>query len=191
MRRNERGAALVEFALVTPVLLILTLTAWEFTLIWLRNQAVINASQSAARAAAQAGTAEEADQAAVRAAKAALGDRWDRIDRIVIYALDSDGSTPAACVDLATRTSPGGARCNVYTQPDVVQADDAAHFSCGGGAASNWCPTTRNGDLLSADWLGVRVDYNDTWVSNVVPWGSYTLADTTVMRIEPRVDPNP
>ena len=55
--KNQKGAAIVEFAIVLPLLLLLFIGICEFGLLWYNSQVIINASREGARA----GIAREAD----------------------------------------------------------------------------------------------------------------------------------
>lgn len=194
-RQNERGAALVELALVAPILVLLTLSVWEFGVVWLRSQDVVSASQAATRTVSQASTDESADQAAIRAALAALGPESSRIDRIVIFNAQADGSAPAACIDPTATSSPASAECNIYFQADFANVENDAHFStgagCGTGASANWCPSTRDNSISTGDWVGVLIRYDGVYQSGLFRADGYTINETSVMRVEPRPEALP
>lgn len=67
---NDRGSAVIEFALITPLILVLMLGIVEVALVARGQLMVINAAREGAREAA----ASPDPAAAVRAARAALGD---------------------------------------------------------------------------------------------------------------------
>jgi Flp pilus assembly protein TadG len=48
--KNQKGAAVVEFAIVLPLLLLLFIGICEFGLLWYNSQVIINASREGARA---------------------------------------------------------------------------------------------------------------------------------------------
>jgi Flp pilus assembly protein TadG len=48
--KNQKGAAIVEFALVAPLLILLVVGLCEFGLLWYNSQVIINASREGARA---------------------------------------------------------------------------------------------------------------------------------------------
>lgn len=48
--KNQKGAAIVEFAIVLPLLIIMFIGICEFGLLWYNKQVVINASRESARA---------------------------------------------------------------------------------------------------------------------------------------------
>ena len=48
--KNQKGAAIVEFAIVAPLLVLLVIGICEFGLLWYNSQVIINASREGARA---------------------------------------------------------------------------------------------------------------------------------------------
>ena len=48
--KNQKGAAIVEFAIVAPLLILLVIGICEFGLLWYNSQVIINASREGARA---------------------------------------------------------------------------------------------------------------------------------------------
>ncbi|MEM9566020.1 MAG: TadE family protein [Actinomycetota bacterium] len=197
-RDGERGASIVELALIAPVLIMLAIGAVEVGIAWTRAQAVVQATATGARTATQSGVAVQADHAALRSIKAGLGDNWAAIERVVVYEADSagNGQPPAACIATGVTTGPSGTNCNVYTGADLAEIDDGDgtdddHFAdgpdCGSGRSANWCPSDRDADLRTAQWLGVWVEYEQAWLSGAIPFvGDFTIIEHTVMRLEPR-----
>jgi len=48
--KNQKGAAIVEFAIVLPLLILLVVGICEFGILWYNSQIIINASREGARA---------------------------------------------------------------------------------------------------------------------------------------------
>jgi len=55
--KNQNGAAIVEFAIVLPLLVLMVIGICEFGLLWYNSQVIVNASREGARA----GITREAD----------------------------------------------------------------------------------------------------------------------------------
>jgi len=74
-RRNSRGQALVEFALVMPLLLILIVSVFEFGRAWNLHQTITDAAREGARKAviADAAITQDSVNAAIAARIAASG----------------------------------------------------------------------------------------------------------------------
>jgi hypothetical protein len=140
----------------------------------------------------QLGTNGLSDQQAVLAVAATFGNDADRIQRIVIFdATATSGALPAGC---DTYGSPSISTCNVYLPNDVLNAANASHFDqngtaagCGSGRSSNWCPDGARSDLqATATEVGVYVEFEAEWSTGFFGGGTYTISETTVMRVEPR-----
>ena len=48
--KNQKGAAIVEFAIVAPLLVLLVIGICEFGILWYNSQIIVNASREGARA---------------------------------------------------------------------------------------------------------------------------------------------
>jgi len=188
---RERGAAFVELAIVMPLLIVIALGVFEIVVAWGHAQTVVEAARGAARTATQTGQAEQADQVAIRSVKATFDDDWVDVQRVVVYESTSpDGSPPAGCVASGVTSSPGGLNCNVYVSADLGDVLNDSRFyngpDCGSAKSSNWCPTLRNNELDGAQWVGVWVEFEQPWLTGAFALGNYTIAESTVMRMEPR-----
>lgn len=178
-RRNERGAALVEFAIVGIVFLTLAFGTFEMGLGWSDSQLVTQAARSGARAASQLGQNSAADSFSVEAIEAALGSLGDDMTRIVIFdAAAADGSMPSAC---ETAGPPGIAgSCSVYDQNDFG--------TYGAWTDGAWTPASRDDSFSNADYVGVTVEVARPYVTGFFSGSTFNISDTTVMRVEPQPD---
>lgn len=174
---NERGAAMVEFAIIAIVLLSLAFGTFEMGSAWSDSQLLTQAARSGARNATQLGKNAAADSFAVESIEAALGDLRDDVTRIVIYDANAvDGSMPPACV---AANPPGVAGlCSVYEKNDFG--------TYGAWADGAWLPSDRVNTPQSADYLGVRVEVARPYVTGFFNGSTFAMADTTVMRVEPK-----
>lgn len=191
---DERGAVIVELAMVVPILLTLVLGMFEIGMAWSASQTVVQASRSGARTVSQLGTFGAADQQAVLAVISTFGDDVDAIQRIIIFDASGGQDLPAGCDVAGFPTGP----CNVYRAADFAAAGDPLHFDsngpvagsgCGGpaGASSNWCPDgDRDHNQLSATEVGVFVEFEAERVSGFFGVDPFNITRTTVMRVEPR-----
>lgn len=175
-RNDERGAALVEFAIVATLLVTLGLGTFEMGLAWSDSQLVTQAARTGARSATQLGVNTAADSFSVQSIEAGLGDLRNDVSRIVIYdASAADGSMPAACAAAAPPGIVGS--CSVY--------DGTAFGTYGAWADGAWLPSGRDNTANTADYVGVRVEVNRPFVTGFFAGRSFNITDTTVMRIEP------
>lgn len=190
MRRRadgERGAVLVEVALVVPLLLALVLGIIELGFVSQRQQQVVAATRSATRVASSAGDDRLADYEVLLAVEAALDDvDAADVERIIVFKALAGGALPPGC-----ETGPVNGWCNHYD--GSAFAYDPISFSTTSGTCSTsapdhyWCPLDRSRDLFAGtDWLGVRVEVRHH--ENTTFLGERLLTDTSVMRVEPRFD---
>lgn len=174
--KGERGAALVEFAIVATLLLTLSFGTFEMGLAWSDSQLVTQAARTGARSSTQLGKNTAADSFSVQAIEAGLGNLTTDVTRIVIYdASAADGSMPPACQVATPPGIPGF--CSVY---------DASDFGTYGAWVDGaWLPATRDNTSATADFVGVTVEVDRPFVSGFFGSRTFSISDTTVMRIEP------
>lgn len=193
LRRGERGAALVEAALIVPLLMSISLAVFDLGIGFKTSLTVSNAVRAGARTATNLGTDEAADQAALAGVAAALGTvASSDIDVVVIYkATSQDGDVPAACLTSSAKAAGGDAtaQCNVYSATDLAQAQTSTAFTgnCTSSRDHFWCPSSRgNSQIPSAgpDLVGVYIRVNHTTVTKV--FGTkMEITDHAAMRVEP------
>lgn len=169
---SERGGALVEFAIVAPLLVLILLGLVEVGFGWLDSQRVIQGSRSGARVAAQMGTDPLADQRAVEAIEAGLESLRDGVEKIVIFDASETDTPTEDCLTTAHPGVPG--ICSVYY---------SSHFEI--FTSGSWLPTTRKNDLDNADLIGVYIELKRPLTTGIFGSGEMTMRETTIMRVEP------
>lgn len=175
----ERGATMLEFALVAVVLFTLIFGVIEGGLLVRAGSAINGAADEGARRGAVAANAVDADWQVLQQIKVRGTERSATIDQIVIYnAGDATEGPPQACLDGTPITD----ICNVYTRADLeLPAADLPPCS--------WCPTSRDASLDEFDYIGVWVDgtYNGVFgVFNNVDTSSYSVLPLEVKGGRPR-----
>ncbi|MEM9653495.1 MAG: TadE family protein [Actinomycetota bacterium] len=177
--RTERGAAMVEFAIISSVLLTLAIGAFEMGMAWSDSQLVTQAARTGARSASQLGTNAAADSFSVESIEAALGDLGDGVTRIVVFdAAAADGSMPAAC---EAASPPGIAgSCSIYDSTDFG--------TYGAWVDGSWTPGARDNSFDNADYIGIRIEVERPYLTGFFGSGVFNMSDTAVMRIEPLAD---
>lgn len=203
-RDSERGASLVELAIVLPLLAMLAFAVAEVGLAWTHENRVQSAVSSVARTGASAGRVGSSDALMLLSVNAALpqGD-WPGLDRVVIYdAASADGRPPAGCLrepgSTQNQPNPTSLACNSYSGAFVRSVTTSAdsRLSGGTGPCTNstgtkvdrfWCPNVRRDSLGASggpSWLGV-------WVRIVYPnpvpffFDDFTFEKFAVYRIQP------
>jgi Flp pilus assembly protein TadG len=188
-RRGERGATLIESAIITPVLMLFVFGIFEFGFAFRDYLTVANSTRDGARAASVAGAELDADYRAllsISRASAALPD--DAIEQIIIYkAAGPDADPTAGC--LAGTSVPGV--CNVYLASDLQRPADEFGCNVTSTVAPNapddaWCPTTRETSVGSGlDYVGVFIAINHDYVTGM--FGSQIeMDDRMILKVEPQ-----
>lgn len=179
--RWARGQAIVEFAMITPVFFLVFFGILEFSLI----TASIGGFNFAAREGALIGSIYgrssfygDPDQAMVKAvANRVQGLIMAKAQEIDIYKADPNNGQ---CL------TSGGADTGVGTSSCLENQylPDGTPFP---GGTISWPLANRNDTLLNADYLGVRVVYQYTYVTGFIGGlgSTLTLSSYSVQRIEP------
>lgn len=183
--RSERGAVMVEFLVIVPVLLVLMVGLVELGLIQRDRLIASSASRSAARVISSGGDSRLADFDGLKAAEAALADMATaEVVRVVVFAPNAAGEMPAACAVTSVAN-----QCNHYDPSDLSRAvgDFTGTTGCSGASPDKaWCPTSRETEQdRGLDWVGVYVELRHR--SSAPMFDDRTLTAETVMRVEPRL----
>ncbi len=188
--QRDRGAALVEAALVTPIFLLFIFGIFEFGLLFRSYLTTTTASSEAARAASVASGGPTADYLILQSMAHGLAPQnGDNMIKMVVYdAPDANAEVPAACLN-----GPVTDLCNYYTPPLVAlpyldeDGHRTPHWGCGDDSVDKFfCPLDRNtsAEPPGPGYVGVYVETRHQYLTGF--FGTErTLRDTTVVRIEP------
>lgn len=186
-RGRSRGQALVEFALVFPLFIVLTLFIVEFAFVFSALLGVNYASRNGALAAAEAGNDVLADCVILQEVERSIGAPGNRanIQTVTIYRTDQGGSTRLGTL---TYTRGGTTTCTKgtttltapYSSPTGTYTSDQR---CN---VLNGCPDLGRSQI---DTIGIEVTYRHTWVTPIRNFGltgtGATLTQSNAMRMEP------
>lgn len=182
---RERGAAMIEMAMVLPLLVLLVFGIVEYGLLFKEKLTIASAANSAARTGATMGTREEADFRILRALEAGL---YDQVDATVLISVDifmADEITGAKdAFDVNTYTFTNVLPCRWSPCPDPSQ---------GGGPdyGGPWTPDLRDTELDASgggiDVLGVEVTYHHDDITGLIPGVDRDLTERALIRLEPDV----
>lgn len=178
--RRERGATLVEAAMVFPILILIVMGTLEIGLAFKDYLTVSYISREGARLGALAGDDPEADCAIVEGiGNLATSTDLERIDEIQIFKAD-EGTGAQGLTNVATY-NPGEdpTICNVPASPT-----DGWTIS-----PVNWSPTSRQTTVGTdtLDIIGVRVILTRSWVTGFPPFrGTSQIDESTLTRLEPQ-----
>lgn len=172
--KRERGAALVEAAIVIPLLATLAFGALEYGLTISSAHALKNGVRAGVRNAVASTTVQTDDYDTLQALKNSLG-RVDpsTIEKVVIYkATATNGDVPDPC----KTGSSSALSCNYYTGADLNAS--AGTIASKEGA---WAPTSR---AAGSDYLGIWVQAKKPFITGMFG-SSIEIRDNNVMLIEP------
>jgi len=179
-RKGERGATLVEAALVLPVLLLIIVAILELGLAFKDYLTVSYLSREGARIGAFAGNDPDADCAILRGlGEIATPGDLARINTVQIYKADNNTGAQGATNTATYQVGQDPTVCNVPAQPGDGWTVNSAPYP----------PLGRNitaGPTSQLDIIGVRIILDRSWVTNFPPFsGSFQVNETTITRLEP------
>lgn len=173
---NERGAAIVEFAVISIILVILLLGVIEGGLAFRAKLSVANSADEGARRGAVAARDPFADYEVLQQIKA-HSIAPETIETIVIYKADNSTSPPPDACKISSSAALG---CNHYTASDLIRP--RSDFGQCNGLDGAWCPTDRSTDLRTGDLLGVWIDADFDSPSGAL--GSIDFVETSILPLE-------
>jgi len=169
-KNSERGASMVEFAMVFPLFMLLVFGSLEASAAFYARTTVGLATADSARAASISVYNSTSDKDVIEEITE-LTDLTFGVDveRIVIYkATNFDSEPSASCIAGAA-----GPDCAVYEPSD---------FELGICGAGSWCPTDRQTDDLIGVWVQSRFD----GMSGISPL-EFMWQDKAVTIVEPKL----
>lgn len=198
-RTNDRGAALVEMAIVAPLLILLVFGILEFGLAFQDRLTVSNGTQSAGRVVAALGSQEDADYATLQAVEQSLGllpgAGGAVIKHVQIWKSNGSGSPVTACANAGN----GGANCNWYVYKPLTlckwePCPDPTRSGWGYGGSFSPAGRDVTLDAGGLDVVGVTVLFSHDWVTGVLPisdvvctaTGTDCWNDSALFRLEPQ-----
>jgi len=186
--RSETGQAIVEFAMLLPVLLLLVVGLMEFSLVWNSRNTVLFASRDGSMLAAEGGNLDGTDcvvlqriESDVLSPSTAL-----RIQQVAIYWSDRNGDQIGSNQNVYTRS--GSTSC---TYPDGTVVAVPYTLTTAGYLESARCSTLAGcgGSHTTVDTIGVRITYQHFWATSFVRFAgnSVTFTEATITRAEPQL----
>ena len=172
---RERGAVLVEMAMVVGFLLVIALGSFEYGMAFRSWFGAAAASREGARVGASVGPTANADCRILESVAAALQSvTGDEIRRVDIFEHDPSTGTDGAF--------------NAY-RPFNAATDNPLNLRCSSWfiiPGSSWTETSRDNSGADRDWLGVQVEFRHVWITNFMWWnGTVDWVNRSVMRLEP------
>jgi len=173
--RNSDGAALVEFALVMPIVLLVVLGILETGIAFRDFLGVSNAAKEGVRVLTSMGDDPLTDCVALAKTYSALsgGVPVSHLQTIEIFRADSSGNQIEADT-------------NEYRLQSGGDPNDCGHWT---QVRYGWDPLDRKvvvGGPDPLDIAGVRIVFTHPWITGFPPFrGGFTINEATVSRLEP------
>lgn len=197
---GDRGLAMVEMAIVAPLLALLIGGIVEYGTLWRDAQTVTSSSRAATRVASNLGDNYLADYEALLSLNAALSSIDGVVlEDVMIYdASAADGAPHSSCFDSSGDPRDSSGYCNHYSGADVaaINAIDCSvscsefpnNSNCAGALTVYYCPQTdrETDQSLGLDSVGVWVRISRQYFTGMFPGDGVTIEDRTVMKVEPQ-----
>ncbi len=171
--RKERGAAMVEFALVAPLFFLVVFGGIEFGLMFRSHITIEDISRSAARVASIERDNPDADREILQEVAARSQGLQRPIRKVIIFSATSlDDGLPAGCIDGAGNPFTRAGVCNAYGANFAAVANGTAALETG------LTPAQRS------QWnnLGVYIEYEHGYITGF--FADSTLSASTVEVVE-------
>lgn len=173
-RSGDRGSAVVEAALITPVLLLLIVGVFEFGFAFKDQLAITSAVRAGARmASAEPRIATFAADAAAQVAREGSALDMGDVKALWVYKADATGHPTGAGGTFSSCST----SCIQFTWNSVQKK-----FLSSGG--SGWLYTTQNACQSKQDSVGVYLKVDHKSVTKSI-FNVLTLTSHTVMALEP------
>jgi Flp pilus assembly protein TadG len=172
---EQRGATLVEAAMVFPLLILLMVSILELGLVFKDLLTLSFTARDAARVGSLAGNDPDADCDIIQSIVAGFGaSDLAGVDIRIFKASEATGNPVVGSVNTWT-LQPGG---NPLTCDPIDWS-----------ITESWPSTSRQvtvGATTELDILGVSLDTTHTWVTGFPPWrGTIPVSRTALQRLEP------
>jgi hypothetical protein len=185
---SEKGQAIVEFAMVLPVFVLLIVGLMEFSLVWNSRNTVLFASRDGSMLAAEGGSLDGTDCVVLQRVDGDVVSPSSqlRILEISIYWSDRNGNQIGTSQNVYTR---GGSTSCSY--PDGTTITVPYTLTTGNYLESSRCSVLAGcgGGHTTVDTIGVRVTYRHFWVTSFVRFAgpSVTFTEASITRAEPQL----
>lgn len=186
-RSNDRGQALIEFALVLPVVLLLILGLIEFAFAMNSRNTVFFASRDGSMLAAEGGSTAGTDCVVLdRIERDVVSPaRPVRIQKVKIFWSDKNGVQQGTEENLYTRS--GSLTC---TYGNGTTLTVPYSLTTGNYPEDERCDVLAGcgGSHGNPDNIGITITYQHTWITTManIGAGSLTFTQTAATRIEPQ-----
>jgi Flp pilus assembly protein TadG len=186
--RSEKGQAIVEFAMLLPVLVLLLIGLMEFSLVWNSRNTVLFASRDGSMLAAEGGSLDGTDCVILKRIESDVVSPATalRLQQVAIYWSDRNGDQIGSSQNVYTRT--GSTSC---TYPDGTTITVPYTLATAAYPESVRCSVLAGcgGSHTTVDTIGVRITYQHFWLTSFVRFAgnSVTFTEASITRAEPQL----
>lgn len=199
---GDRGLAMVEMAIIAPLLALLMAGILEYGTLWRDKLTVTSSSRAAARVVSNLGTDHLSDYEALLSLNAGLNaiDGYT-LEYVMIYdASAADGAPSASCFNSSgDPVESATGNCNLYTAADIAtvlsidctstcdQFPNNATCSSGLSMTFAYCSVGErsNDHAAGLSSVGVWVRIQRDYFTGIFPGDGVTIEDYSVMKVEP------
>lgn len=186
--RSEKGQAIVEFAMLLPVLLLLIVGLVEFSFVWNSRNSVLFASRDGSMLAAEGGSIDGTDCVVLARIDSDIVSPASsiRVQQVSIYWSDRNGDQIGSNQNLYTRS--GSTTCDY---PDGSSITVPYTLTTAGYVESARCNVLAGcgGSHTTVDTIGVRVTYQHFWLTSFarMTGTGITFTEASITRAEPQL----
>ena len=186
--RSEKGQAIVEFALVMPILLLVIVGLIEFSYVMNSRNTVLFASRDGSMLAAEGGSNTGTDCVVLQRIESDVVSPATslRVQQIQIYWSDRNGDQVGANQNIYTR---GGSTSCTYPDGNTITVPYT--LSTAAYVESARCDVLAGcgGSHTTVDTIGVRVTYQHFWLTSFarLTGTGVTFTEASITRAEPQL----
>jgi Flp pilus assembly protein TadG len=186
--RSEKGQAIIEFALILPILLLLLIGLIEFSFVLNSRNTVLFASRDGSMLAAEGGSLDGTDCVVLQKIDGDVVSPATslRVQQVQIYWSDRNGDQIGSNVNVYTRS--GSTSC---TYADGTTLTVPYTLTTAGYVESSRCNVLAGcgGSHTTVDTIGVRVTYQHFWLTSFarITGSGVTFTEASITRAEPQL----
>jgi Flp pilus assembly protein TadG len=184
----DAGQAMVEFALVMPVLLLLIIGLIEFSFVWNSRNTVLYAARDGSMLAAEGGSNAGTDCVVLNRIEADVISPATaiRLQQVDVFWSDSNGAQIGTNVNVYDRS--GSTTCDYG---DGTSVTVPYTLTTGGYLEADRCEVLAGcgGSHPTVDMIGVKVTYHHNWLSSFaqITGSGVTFTQSSITRAEPQL----
>lgn len=158
---------------------------FEMGMAWRDKISTTQAVRQSVRVASHLGNdaSVQVDREALLALRASMNTQWDTVTYVVIYKADADG----AITNPLCHSQSVGNVCNYYPIATLNAKLDTPGDAVWNEASVAWKWSTRDDSVSSPDHVGVFVEIDHDWQTQMFPGDGVSITGSAVMRVEPEV----